>query len=322
MPDFTILYDAPQEAEWFCSLHAKLADAQLVNISDAPDLPGVNDVLSYDRPDIVLLDGENPVLVVEETTEVPSGHNPGQRFARIVAAAEAGVPVLYFVPYVAMKHGGETAGPRYMNLRLFRAIDALQQITGTTITTVNWPVSENFEVLRGQEKDSHVRDYIATFLALYATVPDLESLNGELFRSYIHTRLINERQAFIRTLGRRARRYDKPPPTVMILTANAFRLRHGLVDGEFQDVDEMVVYRVGMRRIRSDPYTGMALFYKYLYILGEQSLSRALVLWFPNIEEAEWRRARASGDRKDVRLYSIAADAIIFSDRLVVRKGL
>ena len=49
---------------------------------------GMQDVLSYDRPDIILVDGDTPILVVEETVEVPSGHNVGQRFARIAAAAQ------------------------------------------------------------------------------------------------------------------------------------------------------------------------------------------------------------------------------------------
>ena len=179
MSNFTILYDEPQEAEWFRSLNTSLANAKEVAITDARLWPGMQGVLSYDRPDIVLLDGETPILVVEETMEVPSGHNVGQRFARIAAAAEAGVPFLYFAPYVAMKHGGKTAGRRYVNARLFHAVDAMERKTGTAVTTVNWPVDEDYEVRRGQAKDSDARDYVATFLALYAGQPDLRQLKRE-----------------------------------------------------------------------------------------------------------------------------------------------
>ena len=69
MRNFTILYDEPQEAEWFRSLNTSLADAKEVSITDARLWPSIQNVLMYDRPDIVLLDGETPVLVVEETVE-------------------------------------------------------------------------------------------------------------------------------------------------------------------------------------------------------------------------------------------------------------
>ena len=84
MPPFTILYDEPQEADWFRNLHPDLVDADESTITNAVVNP---DVLAYDRPDIVLLDDQQPILVVEETVEVPSGHNVGQRFARLAAAA-------------------------------------------------------------------------------------------------------------------------------------------------------------------------------------------------------------------------------------------
>src|SRR5438067_1791381 len=99
MANFTILYDEPQEAEWFRSLHRELRDADEEQIGEAEQREPVRQVLAYDRPDVVLLARGRPILVVEETVEVPSGHNVGQRFARIAAAAEAGVPSIYFGPY-------------------------------------------------------------------------------------------------------------------------------------------------------------------------------------------------------------------------------
>jgi hypothetical protein len=125
MSDFTILYDEPQESAWFRALHTDFQTAKERSITSAQSLPAVRDVLKYDRPDIILLDGDHPILAIEETVEVPSGHNVGQRFVRVAAAAEAGIPFLYFSPYAANKHRGETAGPRYMNVRLFHAIDVM-----------------------------------------------------------------------------------------------------------------------------------------------------------------------------------------------------
>ena len=320
MPDFKILYDEPQEAEWFRNLNAALADAGEDSITNAREWPGMEGVLLYDRPDIVLLNGRRPILVVEETSEVPSGHNVGQRFARIAAAAESGVPSLYFGPYAAMKHGGQTAGPRYMNVRLFRALDALVRITGSSVTTVNWPVDEDYEVLRGEEKDVDARAYLATFLAEYARQPDLRRLNEVLLQSDIHLRMNAERRRFVQNSIRNPGQYDGPPPSVKIVTPDEFGTRFGRIGGEIQNCRELVVYKVGMTNIRSDPYTGMAMLYRYLYVLGRKS--RALVLWFPEITEAVWRQAAENVDRKEVRLFRLSADAILFADNLLSREAL
>ena len=129
MSKFTILYDEPQEAEWFRRLHPSLADATEVPLADTRSWPSVQKVLLYDRPDIVLVAEQTPILAVEETVEVPSGHNVGQRFARIAAAAEAGVPFLYFGPYVAKKHGGITGKPLLFHSELNSYRGAQQRLS-------------------------------------------------------------------------------------------------------------------------------------------------------------------------------------------------
>ena len=320
MFNFTILYDQPQEAEWFRNLNPIFADAKEVPITDARLWPTTQNVLMYDRPDIVLLDGETPILVVEETVEVPSGHNVGQRFARIAAAAEAGVPCLYFGPYVAKKHGGMTAGPRYMNIRLFLALDAVVRTTGTSITTINWPVDAGFEVRRDKAKDADVREYVTTLIDLYGSQLNLGRVNEGLLQSDIHSRMIVERNRFARTSIRNPDQYNSPPPSVEILTSFEFRQSHGLFDETLRSFAQLVTYKVGMNSIRSDPYTGMSMLYRYLYVL--ENPSRALVLWFPKITEEMWRSAATDTNRKDVRLFRIAADAILFADNLVPNTGL
>ena len=132
--------------------------------------------------------------------------------------------------------------------------------------------------------------------------------------------MVAERNAFARTSIRNPDQYDRPPPSVKILTIPGFEQRHGQSGRTLQGVNELVTYEIGMTYIRSDPYTGMAMLYRYLYVL--ENPGRALVLWFPNITEAMWREAAASGTRKDVRLFRIAADAILFADKLVLRESL
>jgi hypothetical protein len=318
--DLTILYDEPSEWEWFRALSPNLRNAKRESITAAKAWPSIQGVLAYDRPDIILLHGETPILVVEETVEVPSGHNVGQRFARIAAAAECGVPCLYFGPYVAMKHGGKTAGPRFMNLRLFSALDAMVRARETAITTINWPIDIHCEVRRGREKDADVREYIATFFKEFEA-GGLPVLSSSLLASDIHRRMISERNAFVAESIRAPEQYDGPPPSVELLSISNFNKRFRNAGTRLPPgAKEVVLYNVGMRNIRSDPYTGMAMLYRYLYVV--ENPSRSLVLWFPNITQDMWRTAAARGNRKDIRIFRIVADAIVFSDGLLRTRDL
>ena len=324
MPNFTILYDALQEAEWFRSLHPDLQDANMKSITTVSSQPNVAQVLSYDRPDIILLDDlERPILVVEQTVEVPSGHNAGQRFARIAAAAEAGVPSLYFCPYVAQKHGGNTAGPRYMNLRLWKAFESMIAITGLAATTINWPVDNRYEICKGSAKDVQVRAYMKMFLDGYYTKP-FSDIHNHILTSPIHQDLVLERQKFSQTMIRNPEQYDKPPKSVVILSyADFIKLHENEIPTNYLDSQflEVITYEVGMTSIRSDPYTGMSMLYQYLYIIPKSGKA-ALVLWFPNITFEEWNSVAVSRQtRKDIRIYRVSADAILFKNHFATRSN-
>jgi len=316
---YTILYDEPHEAIWFKQLHPHLRDAEIVAISHAKAWASVAKVLAYDRPDIVLLSNGKPILVVEETVEVPSGHNVGQRFARLAAAAEQKVPCLYFGPYTARKHGGSTAGPRFMNLRLFGALDAMIRTTKAAVTTINWPVDNDCEVRRDPEKDADVREYLATVLQIHEQQPG-DDINEAILKSAIHLRMLEERAAFVGKI-RRAEQYDLPPNSVQFMNYETFAAAFNI--GPLHrsiGASEVIVYNVGMKTIRSDPYAGMAMLYHYLYV-AEHS-NRGLVLWFPEIDFSTWRTAAKNTARKDVRLYRHSSEAILFKDQLVKKSDL
>ena len=320
MPKFKILFDEPHEAEWFQDLSPCLADAATESITAAKGWPHVKGILAYDRPDIILLDGDAPILVVEETVEVPSGHNVGQRFARIAAAAENGVPSVYFGPYVARKHGGATAGPRFMNVRLFHAFDAMVKVTGTAVTSINWPVDSSAEVRRDRDKDRDMREYLRMFMDLYLRQGS-RSINRLIVASDFHQRMLTERDEFVRTRIRNPSQYDAPPDSVEHLGRNEFERRYPAARRLISEqVSELVLYNVGMTYIRSDPYTGMAMLYHYLYVTSHKH--RALVLWFPHITTEMWRQAATSKSRKDIRMYRHAAELIVFSDATLPRSDL
>lgn len=315
MSNFLIIYDEPQEAFWFKSLNKIFHDAPIQSITEASRNPHVQDVLKYDRPDIILLYQGKPVLVIEETVEVPSGHNVGQRFPRLVAAAEHNVPVIYFGPYVARKHGGDTEGPRYMNLRLFYALENLSQVTGTAVATINWPVDEYCEIRKDKDKDNEIKEYIDAFLFGLINYPN--EINEYLLNSNIYNRLEREKEDFIKAL-KRASGYDAPPDSLQILDINDFHRQYGVAQSFLPNISEVVIYQIGSKNLRSDPYTGMAMLYHYLYI--ELHQNRSLILYFPKITIANWRALNPITKTK--RLFKHAADAIIFEDGFLKKQEL
>lgn len=310
-----IYYDSIQEGAWFKELHPILHDATLhpfPNENSAP--PSLKKVLSYDRPDIILAD-DNPILVLERTVEVPSGHNVGQRFARLVAAAQMRIPILYFGPYAAYKHGGQTQGPRYMNLRLFYALSSLAKIENTAVTAINWPVDENYEIIKTPSKDRRLRIYLDLFFDLYHAY-NLPGMLVHIMNSPFEQEQEKERRAFISREVVRPKEYDSPPGSVTIAPSESIRELNAQRP-ETLSCRETVLYKVGMTYIRSDPYTGMAMLYSYLYCGGLQNRVRNLVLHFPNITHEMWQSAVNSPSRKDVRLYKLTADGILFSNKYV-----
>lgn len=58
----------------------------------------IRKILYLDCADLIIEKDNDPILCIEETKEAGTGHNVTQRFARIVAAAENRVPVLYIQP--------------------------------------------------------------------------------------------------------------------------------------------------------------------------------------------------------------------------------
>jgi hypothetical protein len=317
-----IFFDSIQEGIWFQRLHPALRDTILSSFPDRPIMPKLlGEVLAYDRPDVVLTDKGKPVLVVERTTEVPSGHNVGQRFARLVAAAQMQIPVIYFGPYAAYKHGGETQGPRYMNLRLFYALQNLARIEDTAVTTINWPVDENYEIIQGSEKDQRICKYLELFFELYPRLK-ISDITRKIMDSSFEQEQEQERQEFISTEIVNPEQYNDPPDSVIIAPAGSMP-----IFGEFEPNNlkrsEVVLYKVGMQNIRSDPYTGMAMLYLYLYCGGMRNRTRNMVLHFPNVNQEMWFEAASSSrERKDIRLFRLAADGILFSDGYLPQSSL
>ena len=88
---FDIYYDSLTEADWFSSLNPAFGindNNYYVIGKRGKNPPLIDKIVEYDKPDIILVRNNKPLLVVEITQEVPTGHNIGQRFARLVRAIE------------------------------------------------------------------------------------------------------------------------------------------------------------------------------------------------------------------------------------------
>lgn len=319
MHNYLIYCDDYQEGYWFQSLDSRFDNAELEVIPSSRakiHTCGLDDVLKYDRPDIILQDNRKTIFVLERTIEVPSGHNVGQRYGRLLAAAENRIPVVYFGPYAAYKHGGNTAGPRYMNLRLFYSLNKVANEYNTAITTIRWPVDSSYEVLKVPEKDKRVKEYLSLLLGYYET-HGYRGLTEYIKNSPFQKEQITEQTTFALKEIENPEQYDYPPNSVEILSLTGFKRKFGI--GNFNcppAIKKVVLYHIGMNYIRSDPYSGMSALYRHLY-LDNQTI---LILYFENIESSLWYNQRESS--KTYRMYKDMADAILFADKLIPKSLL
>lgn len=103
-------------------------------------------LLEYDRPDMIILLGGRPILVIEMTEHGYTGDNPLQRFARVVRAAEMKVPLVHFTPFARtrfdeMLYTDSLTSARRVSSRLFEGFVKLTNIYGVPIVAMDWPVT-------------------------------------------------------------------------------------------------------------------------------------------------------------------------------------
>ncbi|WBV43528.1 hypothetical protein [Pseudoroseomonas cervicalis] len=95
-----------------------------------------------DRPDFIFCHGDAPVLVTELTRHAYTGDNGLQRFARAAAAAENGVPFIYFGPLARVRDdeldGDRNASARNLTSDVFEGMERLAAIHGSPQIVVEW----------------------------------------------------------------------------------------------------------------------------------------------------------------------------------------
>ncbi|WP_428047810.1 hypothetical protein [Candidatus Proelusimicrobium excrementi] len=89
----------------------------------------IRKILYLDACDLIVEKDNEPIFSVEVTTEAGTGHNAFQRFARIAASVENGVPAFYIYPEgVIIKR--KNVSPRWdkINPLIFRALESVMNI--------------------------------------------------------------------------------------------------------------------------------------------------------------------------------------------------
>jgi hypothetical protein len=313
MSNYEVFADSETEANWFASLTPLLGDVSFHPILRRGRNPRpVESLIKYDRPDIILLYRGEPVLVLEKTSEVPTGHNVGQRLARIVRAVEVGVPAILYAPFRAMKHGRH-ANECQLNIRLLSAFRQMAHHHGVPAIAIEWPSDKFGELLQGEAADAEIRAVIEEYL----------DSNHELMSGAIQSSICRMSSEYARRISERPQ-YAALPPSVTIeatqQTIDRLAAQDTKLANALSERPETLVYNIGMRPEkckRQDPYTGMQFLYDYTDCRSGPDVAdkhRNLVLHFPLIQKRHWLQNNPNDPRTKSSNWYLTANALIFSD--------
>lgn len=316
-----IYCDNSQEGLWFKDLSDHFNESKVKTIKVKGTNPSyIERFLRYDRPDIILVIDEEPKLVIEKTSEVPTGHNVGQRFARIANTVEEGIMFVKFFPFKARKHGRYTS-ICYVNARLFAAFEKMMELHKIPVLAINWPCDRNGELVRDGSEDNKIRlliNELVNFNFVPKLCPNIEQIKVEMKKEYNNR--IKMHPA-----------YKHPPPTVQIVeTGNYVNLLTQKFPDEIKKLPqaffnrkETLVYKFSMTEEhcrREDPYTGTQFIYDYIWCrngVEPTDKYRNLVLVSPLIRKSVWLRANPNNPNRKSWLYYTISNLIVLKDGLI-----
>lgn len=306
--------DDLNEFSWFITLDHRLESAEFLRIGRrGSNPPVVDDLIVYDRPDVILVRDGRPVVTIEKTREVPSGHNPGQRVARLVRSVELGIPTIKFFPFDARKRGAHSS-MCHMNARLLLAFENMWGIHSTPIMAVNWPLDSHGELLEDESADTQLQELLAGYIK-----SGFDPLCTEFQQAREHQ--IVEYSARRKTY----KPYGNPPPSLRIgKTADLLRELgippNSLDARRLLQKNESAIYIIKMTEKnckRQDPYTGTQFIYDYLYCRNGPDpgdKSRNLILHFPMIRQKVWSENNPDDPRTKSSNWYLTASAHVYQD--------
>ena len=302
------------EIEWFKQLHPNFNIIK----SNIIQKKGINptyieEVILYDRPDIILVKNNKIILIIEKTQEVPTGHNVGQRLARLIRSVEIGVTCIYFFPFRARKHGIHS-NICNANGRIFKFISKVWEIYNVPFIPINWISDEKGELISDGSEDNEIKETIEILInsEFINTNQSLNKYKNKIDRHYENS--ISLYPA-----------YSKPPKSVKLVETDQFLQSSGknLNSDEIRKLNEnkkSVIYTMFMSEDkckRQDPYTGTQFIYDYLYCRTSKNKSdkkNNLILNFPNISRNIWNEKNPNNQNKKSSNWYLIANAMSFRD--------
>jgi hypothetical protein len=319
MPEYDVFIDAITEGEWFRSLSPELRGADLITYQDASNSE-VEKLTQYERPDIILFKNGEPVLVVEKTSHVPTGENTLQRVARMVNAAELGIPGLFYTPYAKMKgdKGSKGRGKCNLNYRFIEGLRRIGEHNNTPMLIPPWPYDEDYYLVRDGSEDDLVSDFVDQFLKndCNPDVPAGNEIRQETEREV--ERILSEYPP-----------YKSPPGKIDIVSTESYLNRISSKSGlselndVFEERDKTVVVTNDMSPgscDRVDPYGGAQFAYDYMYCRAEASTyerDRNLVIQVPSVFKERWLEANPYKPENKSSLWYECADVIELQDSIL-----
>lgn len=315
---FEAFCDDFNEYSWFISLDERLKNADYKKIGvRGSNPPTIEKLIAYDRPDIILVKNGRAVLTIEKTREVPTGHNVGQRMARLIRSVELNVPVIMFTPFDARKHGTYSSLCN-INARILLAFEKIWEIHSTPIFAINWPCDSFGELIENETADQGIQEVISDYITTNF---------NPLCQAFQNTR-VQQLQEYKRRVSEHEP-YADPPPSVQITPTEIAVSRLGL-DLASPEVThllvtpETVTYKIAMSEEkcrREDPYTGTQFIYDYLYCRNgplRQDKSRNLLLCFPKIRKNIFMDNNPNDLMRKSSNWYLTATAHIFKDGLTL----
>ncbi len=312
MSEYSLFIDDLPEGDWFRSLSPDLSDSDLIKFRNTNNKK-VKELRGYDNPDVIVCKADTPVLVVERTRHKPTGENPLQRFARIVKAAQMGIPIIYQTPYARKNKQSHYN----LNIRLNEAAEKVEDHYDTPILIPPWPHDDDYNLLEDGSENILIKEFLRQFFenGCDADVEGAQRIRKEVERE--KSRIIEEYAG-----------YKSPPPKVNILSTNDWIQKvtqKSGVDDLVRDVsthDETVVVNndISKEEIgRVDPYGGAQFVYDYAYCRQhpEYERDRNLILRTSTVTKREWLNKAPYNPENKTALWYKCADAIELSNSVL-----
>jgi hypothetical protein len=261
----------------------------------------IRKILYLDAPDCIVEKDNEPIFSIEVTTEAGTGHNAFQRFARIAAAVENGVPAFYIYPegaIISRKAKTEMFSKwDELNPLIFRALESVMSIYDIPALLYYFPSdiaeyrdradkSPNF-VNKGLKFDADIVKYSGCPDSSDKSMQDMFAVLNEILEATEKSGVISAREKLLKNIRIRDQRnfmqmefakkskgsseYDMSPLSAVTYVPTEYILNYlsEYEDSEYQ-IGELLrsrettaIYQCNAH-FRGDPYPGALAAIDYL----------------------------------------------------------